>query len=860
MEAPYVKNKIPLSEPQKKSLSVDNTITKNEVIVENDNYISSNKCEYDGYTSNEEAFYQSSCDDLINNEENIELLKNEDNLPKSTIDNKNSIGPKVEKAESNINEGITEPIEIKKEEEEKEEKKEEEEREENNQVKKDEEYQLQLQSQNQSVLNVKNSIIMSDDHSTPLLNKKKSSSSSSGKKLSKFPKHKQSYVKIYLKLKDKLNTKAKKSLSKSKSNKSMNHPQESPIYNDSPSSTNFTHQNNGNENENLIVDDAHVNIDDNHQLFSNQNDISQLNETDIREITVVNADGEAILLPTRKRTDSLPRPFGAKVKRSFSEKTDSTITPKKLKNEEITTNIIDQSQNPNNLTSSEGESRPQLESEPEPKEDNYVSIIVPNDIDKSIYNINADVIVVERSQVDPEDIPIREEEKEKEVEVEEEEKENNVDSSSPMDMDEKELKIVDDPIKEKINENIVDNVKEVNINHEKSITDNKENNNEVITNFEEVSIIVPNDIDKSIYNINADVIVVERSQVDPEDIPIREEEKEKEVEVEEEEKENNVDSSSPMDMDEKELKIVDDPIKEKINENIVDNVKEVNINHEENIIENEGNNNEVITNFEEVIINDEKDANNGSIKTNENLKVVVIAPPSPSPSSSPSPSPSPSLSSPTPTPNPPTPISNPPTPTSNPPTPISNPPTPTSNPLTPTSASISTPQSISTPSANSIHITVTTAPTPTETNTAIEENNTINQSKDHHQTIVTSPVVENHEVKNDNMTTSSIEASKKDNTSYIDFSEKKELHDPHVVFVSKESVPIQEDEVIGAGISMVKPFHPDHDLSNTFIDDTSKNENEHKHSTLSNEELIENSMIEKNLPPLPDTSSKFLNK
>jgi len=748
MEAPYVKNKIPLSEPQKKSLSVDNTITKNEVIVENDNYISSNKCEYDGYTSNEEAFYQSSCDDLINNEENIELLKNEDNLPKSTIDNKNSIGPKVEKAESNINEGITEPIEIKKEEEEKEEKKEEEEREENNQVKKDEEYQLQLQSQNQSVLNVKNSIIMSDDHSTPLLNKKKSSSSSSGKKLSKFPKHKQSYVKIYLKLKDKLNTKAKKSLSKSKSNKSMNHPQESPIYNDSPSSTNFTHQNNGNENENLIVDDAHVNIDDNHQLFSNQNDISQLNETDIREITVVNADGEAILLPTRKRTDSLPRPFGAKVKRSFSEKTDSTITPKKLKNEEITTNIIDQSQNPNNLTSSEGESRPQLESEPEPKEDNYVSIIVPNDIDKSIYNINADVIVVERSQVDSEDIPIREEEKEKE----------------------------------------------------------------------------------------------------------------KEVEVEEEEKENNVDSSSPMDMDEKELKIVDDPIKEKINENIVDNVKEVNINHEENIIENEGNNNEVITNFEEVIIKDEKDANNGSIKTNENLKVVVIAPPSPSPSSSPSPSPSPSLSSPTPTPNPPTPISNPPTPTSNPPTPISNPPTPTSNPLTPTSASISTPQSISTPSANSIHITVTTAPTPTETNTAIEENNTINQSKDHHQTIVTSPVVENHEVKNDNMTTSSIEASKKDNTSYIDFSEKKELHDPHVVFVSKESVPIQEDEVIGAGISMVKPFHPDHDLSNTFIDDTSKNENEHKHSTLSNEELIENSMIEKNLPPLPDTSSKFLNK
>jgi hypothetical protein len=523
----------------------------------------------------------------------------------------------------------------------------------------------------------------------------------------------------------------------------MNHPQESPIYNDSPSSTNFTHQNNGNENENLIVDDAHVNIDDNHQLFSNQNDISQLNETDIREITVVNADGEAILLPTRKRTDSLPRPFGAKVKRSFSEKTDSTITPKKLKNKEITTNIIDQSQNPNNLTSSEGESRPQLESEPEPKEDNYVSIIVPNDIDKSVYNINADVIVVERSQVDPEDIPIREEEKEKE----------------------------------------------------------------------------------------------------------------KEVEVEEEEKENNADSSSPMDIDEKELKIVDDPIKEKINENIVDNVKEVNINHEENIIENEGNNNEVITNFEEVIIKDEKDANNGSIKTNENLKVVVIAPPSPSPSSSPSPSPSPSpsLSSPTPTPNPPT-------PTPNPPTPISNPPTPTSNPLTPTSASISTPQSISTPSANSIHITVTTAPTPTETNTAIEENNTINQSKDHHQTIVTSPVVENHEVKNDNMTTSSIEASKKDNTSYIDFSEKKELHDPHVVFVSKESVPIQEDEVIGAGISMVKPFHPDHDLSNTFIDDTSKNENEHKHSTLSNEELIENSMIEKNLPPLPDTSNDNIEK
>jgi len=162
----------------------------------------------------------------------------------------------------------------------------------------------------------------------------------------------------------------------------------------------------------------------------------------------------------------------------------------------------------------------------------------------------------------------------------------------------------------------------------------------------------------------------------------------------------------------------------------------------------------------------------------------------------------------------------------------------------------------------------------TNTNTIIEEDNIMNHPEDHHQVIVTStmetheitsPVVEDLEVKNSIMTISSIETTKKDNTSYIDFSEKKELQDPHVVFASKE--PVQEDEVIGAGISMVKPFHPEHDLSNAFIDKNSKtidlpimNGSEHKNSTLSNDELIEDSMIEKNLPPLPDESKNNIEK
>jgi len=687
MEAPTVQNIIPLSEMQKASQAFNNTISKNEEKVENENYISSNKCEYDGYTSNEDAYYQSSCDEIVNNEENLELLKDEGKLQEPTTDNKNSTESKVEK----LNACTTEPLLI------------------------EEEKELQ-HSENKSVDNVKNSITrLSNENSTPLLKKKKSN-----KKLSKFPKHKQSYVRIYLKFKDKLHNKTKtksksqaqtqsqskpkpKPKSKSVSSQSMTNSIETSIHDVSSytaSNTPYDIRNNSND----------------PRLCCSLNDITQLNEKDIRETTVINVDGESILIPTRKRTTSLSYPKNSYIKRKTSEKTDSTITPKKIKKD---SSFI---QNVKNFISSKKES----------KEKEYSDIVPESIDDDSMNNVNT-----ERPQVNIKDNTVGKEE-------------NSETSSSSMDVDKKEGPVVDVNIEKKmiienekntkdkevttdLEEEITKDVEDANVASIKSQNDNqivvspqsKHDNNEGI-----VSIPTAN-------NNNKDVILIQ-TEYDKQDVAI---------------------------------------------------IPTTNENHQDEVPTS------TKDSCQEVVLIPTQDGNQDIVSTtdttNENIQNLI--------------------------------------------------------PITTTTTII------------------------TNENDVIMNKTDENEDKQVIETTtekleITSPILQ-PEVKKIITNQPFIKTNEKDNTSYVDLSEKKELPNGNTVMASKENV--QENDFIGAGISMVKPFHSDNDLSTNIVDETTKTVDlpimkENVYSTPSHENLVEennqaldSTIDEKNLPPLPNMSSKF---
>jgi len=65
------------------------------------------------------------------------------------------------------------------------------------------------------------------------------------------------------------------------------------------------------------------------KFFSDTVDMAPVNDMDVREITVITADGETILLATKRRTESLPRKDNYD-QRKLSVLTDSTIAPQKL--------------------------------------------------------------------------------------------------------------------------------------------------------------------------------------------------------------------------------------------------------------------------------------------------------------------------------------------------------------------------------------------------------------------------------------------------------------------------------------------------------------------------------------------------
>jgi len=309
METPIVQNIIINHDAQ-----IDSPTTivykGEEVTVENEHYINSKKCEFDGNTSNmsinEDAFCQSFCDDVMHNEENFEIIKNEVKSPKitntTTTDNRNSTELKSEKMEKCSY--TTEP---------------------------------QLQK-DKSVNKVKNSKAntTNDKMETP---KKKS------KKISKIPKHKKSYVNMYLKLKEKLNKKSKSNKKATKKDLTIRDVSENPISinhkNEKPYDENMeVIPMNGTNNltsEPNVQDELSIEVNtsnndskpDDTRIFSDTIDMTPVNDMDVREITVITADGEAVLLTTKRRTDSLPR-FNNHDQLKLSVLTDSTIDPQKL--------------------------------------------------------------------------------------------------------------------------------------------------------------------------------------------------------------------------------------------------------------------------------------------------------------------------------------------------------------------------------------------------------------------------------------------------------------------------------------------------------------------------------------------------
>ncbi|OUM68849.1 hypothetical protein PIROE2DRAFT_3370 [Piromyces sp. E2] len=313
METQKIQN--PINKPDVQIDSPTTIVYKgNEVIVENEHYINSKKCEFDGNTSNmsvnDDAFYQSSCDDIIHNEENFELIKDEMKSPKITntitTDNHNSTELREEKMEK-----CSEP-------------------------------QLncnkpEIEQKNKSVNSVKNSKV----NDTLLTTKKKS------KKLSKIPKHKKSYVKLYLKLKEKFNKKSKSNQKATKKELPIRDVSESPInVNREEKEKSFdekmevTPMNSANnlttepnvQNELSVEADSSNNAaakPNDTNVFSDTVEVTPVNDTDVREITVITADGETILLSTNKRTDSLSR-YNNLDQHKLSVLSDSTITPQKL--------------------------------------------------------------------------------------------------------------------------------------------------------------------------------------------------------------------------------------------------------------------------------------------------------------------------------------------------------------------------------------------------------------------------------------------------------------------------------------------------------------------------------------------------
>jgi len=280
-----------------------------EVIVDNDHYINSKKCEFDGNTSNlslnEDAFCQSSCDDIIYNEENIEINKNDEKPPKiNTIDNYNTAEPNDNKMENFS--CITEP-----------------------QLNSDSSI---VEHNDYNVENTMENTLNNKKDDTTLVKKK-------SKKSSKIPKHKKSYVKMYLKFKEKLN---KKSKSNKKSMK-----KESPIRDVSTIPVNTPHENEKYHDNDMEITpmngafnqisepepDIQASTSNNISKPADTNnyseivDVTPINDMDVREITVITANGETILLPTKRRTDSLPRNLDS---RKLSIQSDSTITPQKL--------------------------------------------------------------------------------------------------------------------------------------------------------------------------------------------------------------------------------------------------------------------------------------------------------------------------------------------------------------------------------------------------------------------------------------------------------------------------------------------------------------------------------------------------
>ncbi|ORX50375.1 hypothetical protein BCR36DRAFT_370403 [Piromyces finnis] len=311
-----------------------------QVIVENERYISSKKCEFDGNTSiNDEVFCQSSCNDIIHNEESFELIKNEEKSPKitntTTLDNRNSTELKDEKMEKYS--CTTEP-------------------------------QLNnIHSENgpkdKSITNVENSMI----------NTQKDLSKKKNKKLLKIQKHK----KIYLKFKEKLNKKSK--LDKGVTKKEL------PIHDVSKNSISINHEKEKVNNENMEITPMNsvnkqtsesviqndISFEENslkntpkpseNKNFSDIVEMTPICNEDVREVTLITADGDTVFIPTKKRAESLPH-FNADQNKMLIQ-SDSTVFPPKInlknekqkKNSSMSKNDINSDENIDNNIVASGE-------------------------------------------------------------------------------------------------------------------------------------------------------------------------------------------------------------------------------------------------------------------------------------------------------------------------------------------------------------------------------------------------------------------------------------------------------------------------------------------------------------------------
>lgn len=259
----------------------ESVIAKNdETMEENDYHISSKNCEYDGYTSN--------------------VSSNEDLFCQSTKDNRNSTEFRDEKMENCAD--VAEPL---------------------------------LISTKKEKKNNQKEIINGDvKNNTTKKSKKNDTSSNEMKKKNKkrFKLHmsKKSCIKFYSKIRDKLvNSKTK--LIKNKSNKVSNVP---------PNNT---------EKQNLCdhnpVDSTPINsvsdtcqIDEDHERnpHSILSHNKPRNKGDYREITVINANGETMFLPAKRRIDSM----NFSVNSRLSVQTDTTINPKESNQEKTSEETI----------------------------------------------------------------------------------------------------------------------------------------------------------------------------------------------------------------------------------------------------------------------------------------------------------------------------------------------------------------------------------------------------------------------------------------------------------------------------------------------------------------------------------------